>query len=55
MDEHIWTVESRHPTSEGLTIYEACPCGARRIRELPWARSAQLVSGPAPAPSTGRS
>jgi hypothetical protein len=32
---HRWTVESAHPVSTGLVVYQRCECGRRRITSTP--------------------
>lgn len=35
-EDHLWSAESRHATSEGTVLYERCRrCGARRLGLLP--------------------
>jgi hypothetical protein len=31
---HHWRIRSTHVTSEGVVIYESCPCGRHRMRLL---------------------
>lgn len=52
MQLHAWETESHHPTSEGVVVYQRCPCGARRIKLV--GDTAELeVSAPAPIAQAG--
>lgn len=55
MTDHIWTTISRHPTSDGVVLYESCPCGLVRIRlaETVAARI-EMLQGTQRAGATGR-